>query len=155
MFSQNRRFWKTDAKSEQKGSKNDIQIELWALWGSIFVILGVFLKRQFFDEFSTALRHNRRAPREELNRNDLTRNAILTLLVFTPPRQRAHRPHGPFEKGAAWGEWALWAHGALWGISEAISSGWLFRVDGYYEWMAVSLGTCQEPKYPKYQIVPR
>ena len=53
MFSQNRRFWKTDAKSEQKGSKNDIQIELWALWGSIFVMLDVFLKRQFFHEFSS------------------------------------------------------------------------------------------------------
>ena len=52
MFSQNRRFCKTGAKSEQKGSKNDLKIELWALGGSTFVILGGFLKRQIFDEFS-------------------------------------------------------------------------------------------------------
>ena len=52
MFSQNRRFWKTDAKSEQKGSKNDVKIELWALGGSTFMMLGDFLKRQIFDEFS-------------------------------------------------------------------------------------------------------
>ena len=52
MFSQNRRFWKMGVKSEQKGSKNDLKIELWALGGSIFVILGGFLKRQIFDDFS-------------------------------------------------------------------------------------------------------
>ena len=52
MFSQNRRFWETGAKSEQHGSKNDLKIELWALGGSIFEILGGFLKRQIFDDFS-------------------------------------------------------------------------------------------------------
>ena len=52
MFSQNRCFWKTGAKSEQKGSKNDVKIELWTLGGSTFMILGDFLERQIFDEFS-------------------------------------------------------------------------------------------------------
>ena len=52
MFSQNQRFWKMGVKSEQKGFKNDVKSELWALGGSIFVILGGFLKRQIFDDFS-------------------------------------------------------------------------------------------------------
>ena len=52
MFSQNQRFWKMGVKSGQKGSKNDLKIELWALGGSIFEILGGFLKRQIFDDFS-------------------------------------------------------------------------------------------------------
>ena len=37
-------------------------------------------------------------------------------------------PRGP--KGTR-GEWA---HGALWGYSEAISNGKQFRMEGYYEW---------------------
>ena len=32
------------------------------------------------------------------------------------------------------------AHGALWGISEAIPSGWSLRVDGYSEWLAIPNG---------------
>ncbi len=31
-----------------------------------------------------------------------------------------------------------WAHGALWGYSEAIPNGMPFRVDGYYEMKAVA-----------------
>ena len=53
MFSENQRFWKMGVKSGQKGSKNDLKIELWALGGSIFEILGGFSKRQIFDAFST------------------------------------------------------------------------------------------------------
>ena len=36
----------------QKGSKNDIEIELWALGGRIFEIWGGFLRGRIFDEFS-------------------------------------------------------------------------------------------------------
>jgi hypothetical protein len=28
----------------------------------------------------------------------------------------------------------------------------LFRMDGYFEWIAFSNGTCPKPKYSKYQI---
>ena len=38
-------------KESQKGSKNDIKIELEALGGSTFVILGDFLRGLIFDEF--------------------------------------------------------------------------------------------------------
>ena len=34
--------------------------------------------------------------------------------------------------------WGGWAHGALWGYSEAIPNGMPFRVDGYYEMKAVA-----------------
>ena len=44
-------------------------------------------------------------------------------------------PFGPL--GPLRGPRALWGLG---GISEAISSGWLLRVDGYPEWMAITSG---------------
>ena len=41
-------------------------------------------------------------------------------------------PRGPKDtQGDPRGEWA---HGALWGYSEAISNGKQFRMEGYYEW---------------------
>ena len=43
--------------------------------------------------------------------------------------------HGP--QGALGG----WAHGALWGYSEAIPNGRLFRMESYFEWVPwVGLG---------------
>ena len=41
-------------------------------------------------------------------------------------------PRGP--KGAFGALGTEWAHGAIWGYSEAISNGKQFRVGGYYEW---------------------
>ena len=35
----------------QKASKSDPKIDIWALWGSIFKILGVFLERSDFRWF--------------------------------------------------------------------------------------------------------
>ena len=84
--------------------------------------------------FSTALRHNRRAPREQLKRNDLTRTATLTLLVFTPPHRRAHGPHGPFGKGPFGGNGASGPMGPFGVFPKP------FRVDGYFEWMAITSG---------------
>ena len=100
--------------------------------------------------FSTALRHNLRAPREQLKRNDLTRTAILTLLVY------AASPAGP------WAPWAIWEGGRLGGMGPlgpwgplgyfrshfewmAISSGWLLRVDGSF---AGNMPGTQIPKIP-------
>ena len=97
------------------------------------MILDCFLKHQIFDEFSTALRHNRRAPREQLKRNDLTRTATLTLLVFTPPHRRAHGPHGPFGKGPFGGNGPSGPMGPFGGHSEAIPNGKLFRMTSYSE----------------------
>ena len=45
-------------------------------------------------------------------------------------------PRGP--KGAFGALGGGWAHGALWGYSEAIPNGMPFRVDGYYEMKAVA-----------------
>ena len=48
-------------------------------------------------------------------------------------------PMGSFGRGplGRLGGGALWAHGALGGISEAISSGLPFRVDGHFDFMAI------------------
>ena len=74
MFSENQRFWKMGVKSEQKGSKNDLKIELWALGGSIFEILGGFLKRRIFDDFSIGKKNDRKSdiwgPRDGKRKND-------------------------------------------------------------------------------------
>ena len=47
-----RRFRNLMKNGSKKVSKNDIEINLWALGGYIFEIFGCFLRRQFFDEFS-------------------------------------------------------------------------------------------------------
>ena len=44
------------AKSEQKGSKSDVEIDLGALGDAIFEILGEFLRGLIFDEFLYAPR---------------------------------------------------------------------------------------------------
>ena len=46
---------------------------------------------------------------------------------------------GPKEgpKGAFGALGREWAHGAIWGYSEAISNGKEFRVAGYYEWKEI------------------
>ena len=55
------------------------------------------------------------------------------------PKGTKGDPRGPKgTQGRLRRPWGGWAHGALWGYSEAIPNGMPFRVDGYYEMKAVA-----------------
>ena len=80
-------------------------------------------------KFSTALRHNRRAPRVELCR---------------APCFYAASPAGPWAPWACWegafeGEWAVWGDGPSGPMGPFGVFPKLFRVDGYFE-LAISSG---------------
>ena len=86
------------------------------------------MKKQW--KFSTALRHNRRAPRVELSRNATDSHRHYVALCFFQVRRRAApRAQGPRE-GALRGPL-----GALGVIPKPL------RMDGHYEWKVISIGT--------------
>ena len=70
---------------------------------------------------------------------------LLSPSIFAPPPKsrdrfcslnRAQTPRPTTQAQGAKG----WGHGALWGYSEALPSGRLFRVNGYPEWKAIPSG---------------
>ena len=63
----------------------------------------------------------------------------MSFLVFSgSPARSASGPRDLRAQGRLRRPWGGWAHGALWGYSEAIPNGMPFRVDGYYEMKAVA-----------------
>ena len=66
--------------------------------------------------------------------------SFLVFFRFASAQRLGRRdPVGPRgAKGAFGALGGGWAHGALWGYSEAIPNGMPFRVDGYYEMKAVA-----------------
>ena len=84
------------------------------------------------------MRQDRRAPRVELSRNAANshRHDVAPCLVWPAARSAAApgpRAQAPWGGGPSGPMGPFGAHGALWGNPEAIPSGWLFRVDGYFE----------------------
>ena len=105
---------------------DDILHRCWRHFGVLLASKSAFFNTEFLMTFYAP-----RLPADPLTRSVHLRSAILSILLIgaphPAPRNPTPTPHPTPPQGPK-GPWALW------GYSEVISNGWLFRWASHFEW---------------------